>query len=159
MRELRVLMVQGRLKPGVRVEQAAAEARAISQQLAQAYPKTNRTCSFAVMTYRQSSMISLMVTLVLFLSGLAAVVLLIACANVMNLMLSRASAPSREIAVRLAVGAGRGRLIRQLLTESLVIAILGGTLGLLLAQAGVDLFSKMRVPIDAPLVIDLRSDW
>jgi macrolide transport system ATP-binding/permease protein len=158
MRELRVMMVEGRLKPGVRVEQAAAEANVISQQLAQAYPKTNRTCSFAVMTYRQSSMISLMVTLVLFLSGLAAVVLLIACANVMNLMLSRASARSREIAVRLAVGAGRGRLIRQLLTESLVIAILGGTLGLLLAQAGVDLFSKMRVPIDVPLVIDVKLD-
>jgi macrolide transport system ATP-binding/permease protein len=158
MRELRVMMVEGRLKPGVRVEQAAAEARAISQQLAQAYPKTNRTCSFAVMTYRQSSMISLLVMLVLFLSGLAAVVLLIACANVMNLMLSRASARSREIAVRLAVGAGRGRLVRQLLTESLVIAILGGTLGLLLAQAGVDLFSKMRVPIDVPLVIDVKLD-
>ncbi len=136
MRGARGLMVLGRLKPGVRMGQAAAEAGLIGQQLAQAYPKTNRTCSFVVTTYRQSTMIAPVVTFALFLSGLAGVVLLIACANVMNLMLSRASGRAREIAVRLAMGAGRVRLVRQLLTESLVIAILGGGLGLLLAQAG-----------------------
>jgi len=156
MRESRGMLVLGRLKPGVSIGQAAAEARVISQQLAQAYPKTNRTCSLVVMTYRQSQMILPATTLVLFMSGLAAVVLLIACANVMNLMLSRASARSREIAVRLAIGAGRGRLVRQLLTESLVIAILGGGLGLLLAQAGANLFSQIRVPVDVPVVIDVK---
>jgi predicted permease len=156
MRESRGMIVLGRLKPGVHVEQAAAEASVISQRLAQAYPKTNRTCSFAVMTYRESQMILPVVELALFMSGLAAVVLLIACANVMNLMLSRASARSREIAVRLAIGAGRGRLVRQLLTESLVIAILGGALGLLLAQVGANLFSQMRVPVDVPIVIDVK---
>jgi len=86
------------------------------------------------------------------------VVLLIACANVMNLMLSRASARSREVAVRLAIGAGRGRLIRQLLTESLVIAIAGGALGLLVAQAGVALWGQLRIPIDIPLSMDIRID-
>ena len=158
LRGLRVLMVLGRLKPGVRMGQAAAEAGVIGRQLAQAYPKTNRTCSFVVMTYRQSVMIAPLVTFALFLSGLAGVVLLIACANVMNLMLSRASGRAREIAVRLAMGAGRVRLIRQLLTESLVIAILGGGLGLLLAQAGAHRASQIRVPIDVPIVIDLKID-
>ena len=87
MRGDRGLMVLGRLKPGVYMGQAAAEAGVIGQQLAQTYPKTNRTCSFVVMTYRQSTMISSLVTFTLVLSGLAGVVLLIACANVMNLML------------------------------------------------------------------------
>jgi len=158
MRELRVLTVLGRLKAAVRVEQATTETRVIGQQLAQAYPKTNRTCSLVLMTYRQSTKIAPAVTLFLFLCGLAGVVLLIACANVMNLMLSRASARAREIAVRLAMGAGRARLIRQLLTESLVISILGGALGLLLAQAAANWFSQIRVPIDVPLMIDVKLD-
>ena len=158
MRGARGLMVLGRLKPGVRMGQAAAEAGLIGQQLAQAYPKTNRTCSFVVTTYRQSTMIAPVVTFALFLSGLAGVVLLIACANVMNLMLSRASGRAREIAVRLAMGAGRVRLVRQLLTESLVIAILGGGLGLLLAQAGAHRASQMRIPVDVPVVIDIKID-
>jgi macrolide transport system ATP-binding/permease protein len=155
----RAMIVLGRLKPGIGIGQAAAEASVISQRLAQAYPKTNRTCSFVVMTYRESQMILPVVELALFMSALAAVVLLIACANVMNLMLSRASARSREIAVRLAIGAGRGRLVRQLLTESLVIAILGGALGLLLAQAGADLFSQLRVPVDVPILVDVKLDF
>ncbi len=160
MRGLRVMMVHGRLKPGAGVGQAAAEARVISQQLAQAYPKTNSTCTLVVATYARAQIeaIPVATVLVLVMSALAAVVLLIACANVMNLMLSRASARSREIAVRLAVGAGRGRLIRQLLTESLLIAILGGTLGLLVAQAGADLFSQFRIPTDIPIIIDVKLD-
>jgi predicted permease len=96
--------------------------------------------------------------LVLLLLALAGVVLLIACANVMNLMLSRASGRSREIALRLAIGAGRGRLIRQLLTESLVIAVLGGALGLIVAQAGASLFSQFRIPSDIPILIDVKLD-
>jgi predicted permease len=156
MRGVRGLVVLGRLKPGVRMRQAVAEAGVIGQQLAQAYPKTNRTCSFVVMTYRQSTMIAPLITITFFLLGLAGVVLLIACANVMNLMLSRASGRARKIAVRLAMGAGRARLIRQLLTESVVIAILGGGLGLLLAQAGAHRASQIRVPIDVPLMIDIK---
>jgi len=153
MRGLRVMMVHGRLKPGIRVGEAAAEARVISQQLSQAYPMTNSTCSLEVATYARAQIegIPVVNALVLVMSALAAVVLLIACANVMNLMLSRASARSCEIAVRLAIGAGRGRLVRQLLTESLVIAISGGALGLLVAQAGADLFAQFRIPIDIRL--------
>jgi len=161
MRGLRGLRVQGRLKPGVSVRQAAAEARIIGQQLAQGYPETNRTCALDVGTYWQTQIeqFALAAVAFLFLMALAGVVLLIACANIMNLMLSRAAARSREIALRLAVGAGRGRLIRLLLAESLVIATLGGVLGLLVAQAAASLFSRFRVPSDIPVVLDFGIDF
>jgi predicted permease len=77
---------------------------------------------------------------------------------VANILLSRARARSREIAVRLAIGAGRGRLVRQLLTESLMIAVLGGALGLLVAEAGADLFGQIKFPMDLPIVLDVRLD-
>jgi predicted permease len=156
----RVLIVQGRLRPGVSVAQGASEARVIAQQLAQAYPKTNKTCSLVVDTEVQSRVKQSPTLLLMgfFPLALAAVVLLIACANVMNLMLSRARARAREIAVRLAIGAGRGCLVRQLLIESLVIAAVGGALGLLVAETGVDLFSHLRIPTDIPIVFDIRLD-
>jgi predicted permease len=160
MRGLRVLRVQGRLNPGVSVRQAAAEASVISQQLAQAYPATNRTCSLEVGTYWHTQIEQYSVAAVAFLlmMALAGVVLLIACANIMNLMLSRASARAREIALRLAVGAGRLRLMRLLLTESLVIALLGGALGLLIAEASTHMFSRFRIPSDMPVVLDFQLD-
>ena len=147
-----------RLKPRVSVRQAAAEASVIGQQLAQAYPATNRTCSLEVGTYWQTQIEQYSVPALAFLlmMALAGVVLLIACANIMNLLLSRASARSREIALRLAVGAGRVRLIRLLLTESLVIALLGGALGLLIAQGCANLFSRFRIPSDMPVVLDFQ---
>jgi predicted permease len=156
----RQAFVHGRLKPGVSVAQAAAEATVIARQLSQAYPDTNRTCSLVVETEFQSRLRAnpLDLALLLFLLALAGVVLLIACANVMNLMLSRARARSREIAVRLAIGAGRGRLIRQLLTESLLLALLGGGLGLAVAEAATELFSQIRIPVDIPIVFDFRLD-
>ena len=159
-RDNRGMTVYGRLKPDVSVAQAAAEVRVVSQQLAQAYPATNRTCSLVVDTDIQARLKRSPpdTALVLFLLTLAGVVLLIACANVMNILLSRARARSREIAVRLAIGAGRGRLIRQLLTESLVIAALGGALGLLVANTGVGLFARMKFPTDIPIVLDVRLD-
>jgi predicted permease len=159
-RDRRGMTVYGRLKPGVGVSQAAAEARVVSQQLAQAYPETNRTSSMVVDSDVQARLKrdSLDAALVFFLLAMAAVVLLIACGNVMNILLSRARARSREIAVRLAIGASRGRLVRQLLTESLVIAGLGGALGLLVAKAGADLFGQIKIPADIPVVIDVRLD-
>jgi macrolide transport system ATP-binding/permease protein len=159
-RDDRGLLVKGRLKPGVSVAEANAEAEVIGKQLEQAYPDTNRNCSAAVRTEFQvrvdQSPYDAMI--VGFMLALVGVVLLIACANVANLLLSRARARSREIAVRLAIGAGRARLIRQLLTESLVIAVLGGALGLLLAQAGVESFSHFKIPSDIPLSIDAKLD-
>jgi predicted permease len=159
-RSFRGFFVHGRLKPGVSVAQAVAETRVIGQQLAQAYPATNKTCSLVAGTDLQSRLRQDAGDALLlgFLFTLAVVVLLIACANVMNLMLSRARGRAREIAVRLAVGAGRARLVRQLLTESLILALLGAGAGMFLAQTGVDLFSQIRVPSDLPLLIDLRLD-
>ena len=159
-RDNRGMTVFGRLKAGVSVAQAAAEARVVAQQLAQTYPATNRTCSMVADKDVRARLKQdpLDTALVFFLLALAGVVLLIACANVMNIQLSRARARSREIAIRLAIGAGRGKLIRQLLTESLVIAVLGGALGLLVATAGADLFSQMRFPTDVPVVLDVRLD-
>jgi len=159
-REARTFFVRGRLRPGVSVAQAAAEAHVIGQQLAGAYPATNRTVSIEVSTDQQARLRGDPIDslLVIFLMALAGMVLLIACANVMNLMLSRARARSREIAVRLAIGAGRGRLVRQLLTESFVIALLGGAFGLLVAEAGVDVFSQIHFPSALPIVIEFRLD-
>ena len=160
MRELRVLRVQGRLKSGVRIGEGAAETQLIGERLALAYPKTNRTCSLSAGTYWQTQIAQYSIPALVFLClmALAAVVLLIACANVMNLMLSRASVRAREIAVRLAMGAGRARLTRQLLTESMVIAILGGALGLVVAEAAAAMFRRFRVPSEIPLVLDFGLD-
>jgi macrolide transport system ATP-binding/permease protein len=159
-RDDRGLTVKGRLKPGVSAIQANAEAEVIGKQLEKAYPDTNRNCSAGVRTEFQvrverSPYDALMMG---FLLALVGVVLLIACANVANLLLSRGRARAREIAVRLAIGAGRGRLVRQLLTESLVIAVLGGALGLVLAQAGIESFSHFKIPSDIPLSIDAKLD-
>jgi predicted permease len=159
-RKMPAMAVFGRLRPGATLAQAAAEAQIISRQLARAYPDADRTASLVVLSemfsrLRFNPLNALLVILIMSLSG---VVLLIACANVMNRMLSRARGRAREIAVRLAIGAGRGRLIRQLLTESLLIAALGGGLGLLVAQANAEMFSHFRIPGAIPIVFDLRLD-
>jgi len=156
----RGMMIDGRLKPGVGLKQAESELAVISRQLASAYPDTNRTCVLSPATDIQSRLREepLDTNLIVFLLALALVVLLIACANVMNLMLSRGQARKREIAVRLAIGASRGRLIRQLLTESLVLALLGGVAGLLVAVAATDLFAQIRIPTDIPIVLNFGLD-
>ncbi len=142
--------VIGRLKPGVSLSQASAELTAIAVRLNQAYPDTRAAGTQAkVMTEidgRWEDMRGIFKSAGAIAMAIVGLILLIACANVANLMLARAAARRREIGIRLALGANRARLIRQLLTESLLLSLLGGGLGLLLAFWVTDLMQGF-VPV------------
>jgi predicted permease len=161
----REFTVKGRLKPGVSMHAADAEASALAKSLEMSYPATNRAFGAALRTELQARIDDNPVTplMIAVLFAIVMVALLIACANVANLMLSRGQVRAREIAVRLAIGASRGRLVRQLMTESLVIALAGGALGLLVAQFGVEVISTLptadEIPIQIAVQLDARALW
>ena len=127
----------GRLKPGISGETAAAEFRVIARDLALRYPDSNATLSVELTPLLEDAIGKYRMTLYLLLA-VVGLVLLVGCANVANLLLGRAIARQREIALRAALGASRGRLVNQLLVESVVLAIFGGLLGLLLAQTSLE---------------------
>lgn len=139
----------GRLKPGVSIEQANAEMNLIAQHLEQEYPKRNEGMRANVESFRDGvgSQSRMLLTVLL---GASICVLLIACTNLANLALVRAMGRAKELAVRAALGAGRDRLVRQLLTESLLLAFVGGVFGLLLAQASLPLLERL-VPTSLPI--------
>jgi len=140
----------GRMKPGVTYEQAAADMDRVARHIEAEYPATNKDVTVAMVPYFEQVVGSIRPTLRVLI-GAVGFVLLIGCANLANLMLARAERRQREIAVRAALGAERRRIIQQLLTESLMLAAIGGTLGLLLAAWMVKLFVASR-PVTIPRV-------
>jgi len=156
----RWLFVKGRLKPGVTAEQASANMALLSDQLTAAYPQTNKNRRVSVVPgvhiHPDADR-----TLRPIASGLMVVVgmvLMIACANVASMLLARASGRQKEIGIRLAIGADRWRIIRQLITESLVMASLGATAGLALAWVLLRGAMAMTLPIPIPLTFGLQMD-
>jgi len=127
------LSVIGRLKPGVTIEQARREMEAIAARLQQAYPASNKNIGVELLPLRHQ-LVGALRPVVLLIFAAVALVLLISCANVSNLLMAQASGRQKEMALRAALGAGRGRLVRQLLVESLLLALLGAGSGLALAR-------------------------
>ena len=155
-RDSRQLRCVGRLRPGVTIEQASTEMHTFAGVLEKEQPATNTDWDLIVRPLRDYLVANVRVALWI-LSGAVVCVLLIASVNVANLLLARAASRVREIAVRLAIGAGRGRVIQQLLTESLLLAAIGGTLGLLLAFWGTHALVAL-VPKEIPRANNIQLD-
>jgi len=156
----RELTVRARLKPGTTVREARNELALLARDFEREYPKFNRDRGAAVRTQFEMRTrdddgnwkFGVIFTI------LALAVLLVACTNAAGLLLSRARTRTREIAVRLAIGAGRFRLIRLLLTESLVLALLGGLGGIAVGYAGITLLSRFQIPTELPVKLPFRMD-
>ena len=159
-RDARNLTIKGRLKAGVSQAEAQTELTAIAADLERAYPDTNKKRGLIVRTELQARIGQDPpdAMLIAMLSTLALAVLFVACANVAGLLTSRAPVRAREMALRLAIGAGRARLVRQLVTESLMLATLGGLLGLGVGYAGMSLFRQIELPTDLPILLSFRMD-
>ncbi|MGD2046229.1 MAG: ABC transporter permease [Gemmatimonadota bacterium] len=157
-RGMNQVAVVGRLLEGVTLDQANVQMDQIAARTAAEYPETNEGVSVWVQSYEDSVMppaiVAALWTMLLAVFG----VLLIACFNVANLLLARSSVRSREMAVRSALGAGRRRIIRQLLVESGLVAVLGGAAGIALAYVGIEAFNAVIIDIEKPYWIDVRLD-
>ena len=149
-RDNRYLEVFGRLKPGASLGQARAELQTVNQRLVTAYPGTNKGIGVVVKPLQEEMVGHGAQRMLLTMLGAVSLVLLIACANVANLLLARSVARQKEIAVRTALGAGRGRLIRLLLAESLLLSALGGLFGLGLAYGLMQVFAHYIALSDPP---------
>jgi putative ABC transport system permease protein len=152
--------VKARLKDGVTLERAHAELVALGRALEAEYPVDNRGWGLRAMSLRARLISPETRLIILTMLGAVSFVLLIACANVANLMLARATSRQREVAVRAALGAGRWRIVRQLLTESVLVALAAGALGIFIAMWGLDLVKNAFPPEDQfPYYVVLSTDW
>jgi predicted permease len=167
-RGTRELMTLGRLKPGVSVTQAESSLNVIAQRLAAQYPATDKDFTVRVIPERLARPAPFVTNFVAAIASLflvlPALVLLLACLNVANILLARATARQREMAIRAALGAGRARLIRQMLTESLLLALLGGIGGVVLGEwaisvSGSMIHSATSVSSGAAYHLDYSFDW
>jgi predicted permease len=157
-RNARSFQVVARLAPDATVEQARSELDAVAQRLTIEYPDTNKDIRAQVMAYHERVNGGEIRAVFLSLMGAVAFVLLIACANVANLLLARASNRAREISVRVSIGASRGRIIRQLLIESLVLALIATLIGLGLSIIGIRLFDAATQNVGRPYWIEFTMD-
>ena len=151
------LLAVGRLKPGVSSAQAEAEMKTIARRLEQQYPNTNQDTTVYLKSMREQLVGDIRLPLIILLSAVGLVVL-IACANVANLLLARAASRQKELALRAAIGASRGSLISQLLTESIILGLCGGLLGLALAYWGLDAVIRLwgeQLPRSGEIAISL----
>jgi predicted permease len=159
------LRILGRIQPGVTPAQAMAAAEPLDLRLAHDFPDAHRGMSLLVIPELKARpepglVAGFMSTAALVFMLLVGLVLLIACANVANLILSRANGRRKEFATRTALGATRGRMIRQMLTETVLLSVLGGVLGLIFARWAALALMSVRIPSDVPLrLFDLRMDW
>jgi putative ABC transport system permease protein len=148
-----------RLAAGVSVDAANARLSALARQIAKAFPDTNGRKTFVAVPLRDS-LVSRVRTTLFVIMGAVALVLLIACANVANLILARAAGRSRELAVRAALGASRRHIVGQMLAESLVLSVLAGALGLVLARVGTAALVRVGARyVPLPRLEDVRTDW
>jgi predicted permease len=148
----------GRLAPGVTLEQARAELQTIGQRLSQQYPDSNKDFKPQIVKFNDRVTGPQITLIFLSLMGAVGFVLLIACANVANLLLSRAAHRSREIAVRMSLGAGRWAIIRQLLVESVLLSLLSGAIGLGLSIVGIRLFDAATTDVGKPYWMTFTLD-
>lgn len=167
LRRALLLSIVARLKPGVTMSEAQAQMRTIAKQLEQAYPDVNKERSIALLSLEAAKSQGLAgpnnedlarnVSLLLLAASVS--ILLIACANVANLLLARSTARQGEMAIRLALGAGRGRIVRQLLTESILLGVLGGVGGVILAYCLGDVLVALLPPTPFPISLNPQPDW
>jgi predicted permease len=154
------LEMRGRLKPGVAVQQAQADLGTLSKQLDLAYPATNRDRGVSVESAANlpAAIHGMVIGFMGILMAIVGLVLLIACSNVASMSLARTAARRKEMAIRLAIGAGRGRIIRQVLAENVALFLAGGGAGVIVARWGTRLIMSFKPPSDLPLSFDFGID-
>jgi predicted permease len=162
-RAVRNLQVLGRLRPGVSLQQVQASLGVVARRLAREYPETESDLSLQAFPELRArpgpDPDNIMLFLFGFFMALAALVLALACVNVANICLVRATVRETEMAIRAALGAGQGRLIRQLLTESVLLSLAGGLAGIVLSRWASSALSSLNVQTDLPLRFDFSFDW